>query len=68
VSCLHVGLYAVYMSDALEARRGVGSLELKLQIVASCHAGCWEVNPDPLAEEPMLLTAEAAPRALVCLV
>jgi hypothetical protein len=31
-------------SVTLEARRGVRSLELELQVVMSCPRGCWEPN------------------------
>jgi hypothetical protein len=33
-------------------------LELELQTAVSCHVSCWELNPGPLKERPVLLTAE----------
>jgi hypothetical protein len=38
---------------------GVVSYGLYLQIVVSCHCGCWETTWGPLWEQSMLLTTEA---------
>lgn len=39
-------------------RRGLDSLGLELGMVRSHCVGYWELNPDPLKEEPVHLTAE----------
>ena len=53
VFCLHVCL-----------NEGVGSPRPK--VIGSCDLpyGCWELNPDPLEEQPVLLTAETSLQSL----
>ena len=38
-----------------DQKRALGILELELQVVVSCLVGCWESNPGPLEEQPVLL-------------
>jgi hypothetical protein len=40
-----------------EAIAGVRSLELESQTCELSHQ-CWELNPGPLQEEPLLLTSD----------
>lgn len=55
--CLHIYLYATYVwclcrsEDGIRAP-GTGGLD-------SCEmaCGCWESNPNPLEEQPVLLSA-----------
>ena len=54
---LHESLYAICMSGARRGqKRTWDPLELELQIVVSLTYGCWELNPGPLEEQPVLLT------------
>ena len=53
VFSLHVYLYTTYVTGAHGGlKRALNSLAL----LSAC--GCWELNPGPLEEQPVLVTAD----------
>lgn len=57
----HLPTYVTVLCACLvpmEAKRVLSSLEVELETVVSHHMLAWEANPDPLQEQPVLLTAE----------
>ena len=54
VFCLHVCL-----------NEGVGSHRPKVIGICDLPYGCWELNPGPLEEQPVLLTAEPSLQSLL---
>lgn len=51
-----VHTYVYLISE--EVSRKFDLLELDLQTVVSLQCGCWELNPDSLEEQPVLLTTK----------
>lgn len=39
-------------------KRALDLLEMELPAAMSHHMGCWELNPGPMEDQPMLLIAE----------
>ena len=55
---LNVSLCTMYVPSAYRVQKGKDTESPGTQVKDSCEplCGCWEVNPGPLEEHPVLLT------------
>lgn len=58
--CLYVCTLCIYLVP-LKARKCVGTPRPRVTDVYELPCGCWEPNPGPLQDQPVLLTAEPSP-------
>ena len=58
VFCPHGYLCTTCMPGAMEDRKGRQISAVGVTDVWELPCGCWELNPGPLKEQPVLLTAE----------
>lgn len=57
--CLHVCMYTtMYILDAWEGQKRVSSSRTAVTDGCQPLCGCWDLNSDPLEEQPMFLPAE----------
>ena len=66
--CMNVCECTCVMQCPWRSGEGVGSPGTAVSNGCYMTYGCWELNPDPLQEQSMLLTPEPAlqPHILVC--
>lgn len=63
LACMYVRTLCTL--GAFRGQKVLGALELALQKVIKMLHGCWDLNPAPLQQQPVLLTTEPPLQPLV---
>ena len=59
--CLHLYLCITQVQGPKRLEEGIGSPGIVVIGSGESPCGCWESNPRPLEEQPVLLTVEPSP-------
>jgi hypothetical protein len=63
ILCVVACMYSPFMQYLWRPEEGAWSSEAEVKYGCELPCGCWELNPGPLEEQPVLLTVESPPPA-----